>query len=241
VRRTQLNNNFGEFSRLVLVASKHVLIRVVSTVLSIGDRLLCLGRIVITGTLLFALLLAWAILVLSLGISMLLTMLVLVLVANLVAGLILLTGKIRFSWPAFYWTLGRGLLVLGIFLGIYGYKLVNIDLWALGIGFISAALGFIGLEMGEKSNERMRAMADLEFDEKIAVLANGLDDPEGIFYDVRAACHLARWASDEQKRELRAQVDAYRKRIKSSPDPRLAPLGNKLDGLWTEYHMDSWN
>gem|GEM_PF-5841602 len=84
-----------------------------------------------------------------------------------------------------------------------------------GLSCISVGLGLIAVAQGAKSDERMRAMANLEFREKIAVMNNYIDklrptaqkpttaklspfDIKCIEQDLRAALELKNWVRQEQ-------------------------------------------
>jgi len=121
-----------------------------------------------------------------------------------------------------YWrSAGRILEVLGI--GYMGaililayFKIVPMDLYqfcaleSLGLGFIAIGLSFTGLDISLSSEERMKALTNLNYYEKMAMLEGYKSryaiyttdtikrDLEKVCYDIEAITALYQWIDTEK-------------------------------------------
>jgi hypothetical protein len=105
---------------------------------------------------------------------------------------------------------------------------------AVGIGIVSIGVGGLGMWIARESDDKMKALANLEFDEKVVAMENYLDEfaeptftsnalePEykKFLWDLRAATHVARWADDNKRREARQRLDKI-----------IGHLTGKMDGI----------
>jgi len=109
------------------------------------------------------------------------------------------------------------LFLIGIFLFFSAYQLEiwanvpwNIGACALGASVIGVSIGFLALYVSLKSDERMKAMANLEFYEKIAMVENYIFTVkarqnvvvEAIYNDIKAAKQLKKYVNPEIEQKL---------------------------------------
>lgn len=107
---------------------------------------------------------------------------------------------------------GFTLLVLGLLTVIISGFLLGFDvtdqdtgiaLIALGLGLSAVGLGFISYRLGKESLETMRAMGNLVFHEKIAILSGYLGkQKEQIEHDQRAALEFEKWVEPRLRQEF---------------------------------------
>ena len=136
---------------------------------------------------------------------------------------------------------GKALLAL-LAIVAFGVFLWTSDLTylALGCGLGSVSLGFTAIEMARKSDRRIEAMANFQFDEKIGVLTDYAEPAQSwvnIYYHTRAALHLERWASKPMKRDFKDALIEAKKEAKSDKDTLLI---QKLEDLCQQYNIDRW-
>jgi len=119
-----------------------------------------------------------------------------------------------------------GLFCLGVFSILSSYQL---EIWAripwdiravgLGTGFISISVGFLALYVSRISDRRMKAMANLEFYEKIAVVENYIAAvksrtpvvAKSIKHDLIAAKQLNNYVDSKIKNALDEKIDELKK------------------------------
>lgn len=95
-----------------------------------------------------------------------------------------------------------------------------------GAGIAAIGVGFLGAWIAQKSDDKMRAIANLEFDEKGAMM----EEYEAFFsknfdkvkferfrWDLEAIAHVAKWAAKDK-----------RGRVSESVDRIAAPLGSSV-------------
>jgi hypothetical protein len=112
------------------------------------------------------------------------------------------------------------IFVFGIFVVLSSYQL---EMWSkipwdiravgLGTGFLSISIGFLALYVSNISDRRMKAMAKLEFYEKMAMVQQYIMDmsrtdpdtytynkayADRIFYDLKGAKQLEDWVKDPE-------------------------------------------
>ena len=83
------------------------------------------------------------------------------------------------------------------------------------MNFFAFGLGFLALGIALRSDVAIRSVADLEWDEKLAVISQYTSQIEsgkhpnakGLYYDLRAISHLRRWVGKPERRELRQGLD----------------------------------
>ena len=131
-------------------------------------------------------------------------------------------------------------------LTMFGLR-VEIGIFNTGIATLSLGLGLIALGRGTKSEEQMRALANLQFDEKVVAMENYMDEfseptfssaslePEyrKFMWDLRAMTHVARWADETRRREARERLDRIRKHLAGKmDDTRLNGVKRLCDDIW---------
>lgn len=138
---------------------------------------------------------------------------------------------------------GISLILLGILIFIFSAVFPDIRWLALAFSLLSVGLGCIALAMGGKSDARMKAMANLEFDEKLAMMAKygrPIDSEESfvnVLYDTRAALRLKHWASKAMKSDFK---DALAMVIREAKDIKDETLVKGLEDLWKAHNIDTW-
>jgi len=118
-------------------------------------------------------------------------------------------------------------------------------LWlGITLALFSVALGCLSVALSDKADERMQAMADLEFDEKLVILytySQVLDTrkemAKDVLYNVRAGLRISKWASPEVKSEFRSEFEKVISSAKKIGDEELA---KSLKVLSQQYGIDTW-
>ncbi len=124
------------------------------------------------------------------------------------------------------------LFLLGVFIVFSSYQLEiwanipwNIGACALGASVIGVSIGFLALYVSLKSGERMKAMANLEFNEKMAIVENYIAAvrlgnnvvAKSIKYDLGAAKQLNKYVDSKVKNELDERIDELKKQATEDP------------------------
>jgi len=124
------------------------------------------------------------------------------------------------------------LFLLGVFIVFSSYQLEiwaniswNIGACALGASVIGVSIGFLALYISLKSGERVKAMANLEFHEKMAVVENYIAAvklrknvvAKSIKYDLTAAKQLNEYVDSKIKNELDKKIDELKKEATEDP------------------------
>lgn len=140
------------------------------------------------------------------------------------------------------------LLIIGFLMTLLSS---NRDLWAtvhwdlavfsVGVSIISLGIAILALYYSQKSDKRMQAMADLEFYEKIAVIENYLFAiknhqtfaADAVYYDIKAAMQLIRYASTDAKTLLKSKIQQTIGN--ASQCPTCINVVQKLQELLKEY------
>lgn len=142
--------------------------------------------------------------------------------------------------------IGFTFLILGWLSILIQFILVLIGLRAessllgVALGLISVGLGFIAVGMGAKSDERMEAMADAQFDQALSALVDYVEpDATWIdkYYPARGASRLAQWASAERKSELKSTLRQAKRQAQQTNDQGLV---SAIEQLWCQYGIDKW-
>lgn len=119
---------------------------------------------------------------------------------------------------------------------------LQLSLTALGLAMFGIGTGFIGLSVARKSDERMVAMANLEFYEKIAVIEAYISDIYGsdlrkqtsaeeeerrkrifgahadrIYHDIKGAKQLNKYVDPEIKNKLKKEIDRLKNLASKDP------------------------
>lgn len=118
-------------------------------------------------------------------------------------------------------------------------------LWlGITLALFSVALGCLSVALSDKSNERMQAMADMEFDEKLVVLytysqvlGTRKETAKDVLYEVRAGLRISQWASPEVKSEFRSELKKVISSAKKIGDEELV---KSLKALSQQYGIDTW-
>ena len=142
--------------------------------------------------------------------------------------------------------IGLPFLILGC-LGVLAQFILVLISWrvetsliGVALGLISVGLGFTAVGMGTKSDERMKAVADLQFDEALSSLIDYSEPAQSwknMFYHARAALRLEPWASEPMKRELKRALTE----VKQQAQKDDKGLVSEIDRLWREYGVDKWS
>lgn len=114
------------------------------------------------------------------------------------------------------------------------------DLVGFGIGAIGVGVGIIAIGIAKESDKRMEAMADLQFDQALSALVDYYEDKNSWYnmcYHARGALHLAPWATEEKKRELKRVLTEVIRQAKAEKETGLV---SAIEQLWSEYGIDKW-
>jgi len=159
------------------------------------------------------------------------------------ADITIASGKVLFGFLAMLFfvlfllaTVSMDINFLAKYFAVYS----DLSYLALACGVGSVALGFIAIEIARKSDSRIAAMANLQFDERIAVMTDyGESAPEwmDMFYHTRAALHLQPWVSKPMKHDFKDAFLKVKQQAKSDKDMLLT---EKFEDLWEQYDMDKW-
>lgn len=130
------------------------------------------------------------------------------------------------------------LFLLGVFIVFSSYQLEiwanipwNIGACALGASVIGVSIGFLALHISLKSGERMQAMANLEFYEKMAMVQQYIMDlsqpdtdewnkayADKIFYDLKGAKQLDKYVDSKIKKELDKKIEELKREAAEDPE-----------------------
>jgi acetylglutamate kinase len=116
---------------------------------------------------------------------------------------------------------------------LYGFELVvsreiGLALVALSLGWISVGLGLISWGQGRDFTETMRAMGNLVFHEKIAILSNYLGkQPEQVAHDRQAALEFEKWVQPKLKEEFE---DLWQEFFEKENKPIVVKIGGSTLG-----------
>jgi len=110
------------------------------------------------------------------------------------------------------WCIIGAFFAIGLFVIISPLVAWDKSMLGLGIGIIAFVVGAMSMKISTESDKRMKAMANLEFYEKIAVIqgylenairTNSPSNPEAdrayadrIYYDIKGAKQLEEWVKD---------------------------------------------
>ncbi len=135
-------------------------------------------------------------------------------------------------------SLGLFLFISGIFVlmtsgFLYGFELVvsrdiGLALIALSLGWISVGLGLISWGQGRDFADTMRAMGNLVFHEKLAILSSYLGkQPEQITHDRQAALEFEKWVQPKLKEEFE---DLWQEFFEKESKPIVVKIGGSTLG-----------
>jgi len=125
-----------------------------------------------------------------------------------------------------------------------GYDVVNFGAAAIGIG-----IAFLGLDIARESDDKMKAIANLQFDDKVVAMEDYMDgfsdksfdskllEPEykKFIWNLRAMAHVARWADKERRREARVKLNAIISHLEGKMDTkRLDEVKSLCNEIWPE-------
>lgn len=134
-------------------------------------------------------------------------------------------------WIVFF---GFGLLFfyLGYFLPIWeGPKYID-----EGVGVIAIGIGLWAFSFAIKTDGMVRALANLNFDEKIAVIKGQMGEPEErLKWDLKSLSHIEEFGSREEKEEIKR----IKEKIYGSNKDSLNydGLGQKLRCIWGKFRQ----
>jgi hypothetical protein len=138
----------------------------------------------------------------------------------------------RKIWSQYLCYCGKAIVVVGVvyLLVLAGLALtegagVNIfqagkwvDNVAIALAIVSVGLGLLAWGLGWESDERMKAIARLEFREKIAMMYGYMRDEERRKeWDIKAADELRPWVSDD----LRLKYDELKEKMNNTETPKI--------------------
>jgi predicted Rossmann fold nucleotide-binding protein DprA/Smf involved in DNA uptake len=118
----------------------------------------------------------------------------------------------------------------------------------LGVSIIGVSIGLIAMHVSWKSDERMTAMANLEFHEKIAVVEAYISDvyigrseagkaleahAKRIYHDIKGAKQLNRYVDPEIKNQMDEEIKKL-KNIAEQEQEKYKKLIEKLNDLQKE-------
>lgn len=115
------------------------------------------------------------------------------------------------------------------------------DLVGFGIGAIGVGVGIIAIGIAKESDKRMEAMADLQFDQALSALVDYYEDKNSwynMYYHARGALHLAPWATEEKKRELKRVLTEVIRQAKAEKE--TGGLVSAIEQLWSQYGINKW-
>jgi len=130
----------------------------------------------------------------------------------------------------------KTLIVVAIFLVVGGLVLMSLSQCTTdldrkiafigsGAGITSIGIAFLGAWMGRKSDNKMKAIANLEFDEKGAMMeeyeaffSNNFDKGkfERFRWDLEAIAHVAKWAAKDKRDRVSESVNRIAGTVSSS-------------------------
>ena len=125
-----------------------------------------------------------------------------------------------------------------------GYDVVN-----FGAGAISIGIAFLGLDIARESDNKMKAIANLQFDEKVVAMENYMDEfsepsfdakllePEykKFLWDLRAMAHVARWVDKERRCEAKVRLNTIASHLAGKMDAkRLNEVKSLCSEIWPE-------
>lgn len=134
-----------------------------------------------------------------------------------------------------------------VFLGCAIFLIVMglvVSLWqlALGVSIVSVGVAGFGIWIATKSDRRMKAIANLEFNEKIAVVEHYLHNvgdnktvsARAIGYDIRAALELQRWVEPNLEKQLWQSIDILKSEAQAK-HPKYEDLCEELHKIKQEF------
>jgi hypothetical protein len=143
-----------------------------------------------------------------------------------------------------------GFLVM-VFGAIWAWEVdssVGLSVAIAGLGLFSAGLGLISVGLGKESDERMQAMANSEFREKMAMVAGYMGDWSGwhakerqyrnrrIEQDLRAALELEGWVKDPRLRcDFRTLLERFKEMVEQTGETELSSI---LQGILQQ--LEDW-
>jgi len=86
----------------------------------------------------------------------------------------------------------------------------------VGVGITSVAITFLSIWIAQESDRKMKAIANLEFDEKAAMLEEyetffkqnfDMTKLERFMWDMEAITHVAKWADQAKRAKVAVSID----------------------------------
>jgi len=151
--------------------------------------------------------------------------------------------------------LGVAIVLVGIGLLVVFLSHITTDLYlkmafiGAGVGIVAIGVAFLGAWIAQKGDNKMRAIANLEFDEKVVAMENYLDEfSEPTFaeelleseykkflWDLRAMTHVAKWADKNRRRESRQRLERITIHLAGKMDAtRLNEVKRLSDQIWSD-------
>lgn len=162
----------------------------------------------------------------------------------------MLRSERRKSWEDATEVAGIIFIVLGVLVILSSLK------WAFlletGIGVMAVGLGLVSAAIAKKSDVKMAALANLEFDEKAVMMQRYLDyftgsvigqlhggplHPKYIEFlgDLRAMTHVAKWADKTKRQEARKRLNVIVRQLEVKMDGAsldLDEIRRLCDQIW---------
>jgi len=120
---------------------------------------------------------------------------------------------------------------------------IKTALIGVGVGIIAVGIGFLGVWIAQKSDNKMAAIANLEFDEKGAMIeeyeayfSKNFDKTkfERFRWDLEAMAHVAEWADEDKRARISRSVDiittAVDGKVTKDSLERIRSLSSKIRG-----------
>lgn len=143
-------------------------------------------------------------------------------------------------WLVLVFVLGLLVLLSAYYVDFWNDVNWNPTAVGLGLGLISISIAVYALMTSQQSDKKMKAMANMEFLEKMAMIADYMHDiqqnkpvvPDRLYYDIRGAMHLTEYVDPEIKGNLNMKIEAMRDSV--TGDPKYKQLVVRLNQLLDE-------
>ena len=162
------------------------------------------------------------------------------LVVNIIVQLLLMYPRLQYVGITMA-IVGITAVILHSIAGPQITETLTYDLVGFGVGAIGSGVGLIGVGIAKESDNRMKAMAELQFDQALSTLVDYYEESNSwynMYYHARGALYLAPWASEEKKRELKRVLNEVMRQAKARKETGGLVLA--IEQLWSQYGIDEW-
>jgi hypothetical protein len=159
---------------------------------------------------------------------------------NIIAQVLLMFRNLRYIGVTVV-IIGIAALIVHSIAGPQIKETLTYDLVGFGIGAIGAGVGIIGIDIAKQSDNKMKAMADFQFDQALSALVDYYEESASwynMYYHARGVLHLASWATEEKKRELKHALKEVM--LQAQAEEETGGLGSAIEQLWRQYEIDKW-